>query len=86
MESKREKDSFEKNKYKFEEVNSGKIGKEKDGFLVLGKKDLTRIKGEGKPFKPKRGNKSGGRSGGRSGGKAGDKTKARPFKKAYKKK
>lgn len=61
MEIKKEKDSFEKNKYKFENVSSGKIGKEKDGFLFIGKKDLARIHGrqEGKGKNRSFGNKQG---------------------------
>ena len=46
MEIKREKDSFDRNKYKFEKVSSGKIGHEKDGFLHISKKDLARIHGK----------------------------------------
>ena len=46
MEIKREKDSFERNKYKFDKVSSGKIGHEKDGFLHISKKDLARIHGK----------------------------------------
>jgi hypothetical protein len=46
METKREKDQFEKNNYKFEKVNSGRVGREKDGFLYLNKKDIDRIHGK----------------------------------------
>ena len=31
--NRRDKDNFERNKYKFEGVGDGRIGKEKDGFL-----------------------------------------------------
>jgi hypothetical protein len=45
MEIKKEKDTFDKNRYKFENVSSGRIGREKDGFLHISKQDLARIHG-----------------------------------------
>lgn len=46
MEIKKQKDAFERNKYKFENVSSGKFGREKDGFLHISKQDLARINGK----------------------------------------
>ena len=46
MEIKKEKDNFERNKYKFQNVSSGKFGREKDGFLHISKQDLARINGK----------------------------------------
>jgi hypothetical protein len=46
MEIKRSKDSFEKNQYKFENVSTGKFGREKDGFLHISQQDLDRIHGK----------------------------------------
>lgn len=49
MAQKREKDQFEKNKYKFEGSAEGRIGRENDqGFLEITKKDLDRIYGSKK--------------------------------------
>lgn len=36
----RDKDDFQKNKYKFEGMGGGRIGKEKNGFLEITKKDI----------------------------------------------
>ena len=46
MEMRKEKDQFDRNKYKFQNVSSGKLGKEKGGFLYLSKNDVHRIKGK----------------------------------------
>lgn len=46
MEIRKEKDQFQKNQYKFENVSSGKVGKEKGGFLELSKNDIARIRGK----------------------------------------
>lgn len=46
MEIKKEKDEFDKNKYKFENVSTGRVGHEKDGFLYLNKHDIDRIRGK----------------------------------------
>jgi len=46
MESKKEKDQFEKNRYKFEQISSGRVGKERNGLLSLNKKDIDRIYGK----------------------------------------
>lgn len=64
MEIRKQKDEFDKNRYKFENVSSGKVGFEKDGFLHLRKADLDRIneKGERDRFEKKR-------KGGPAGGK-----------------
>ena len=44
--AKRKKDEFQKNKYKFEGMNEGRIGRESDGMLKINKKDLARINGK----------------------------------------
>ena len=43
MEIRKQKDEFDKNSYKFQQVSSGKVGFEKDGFLHIRKVDLNRI-------------------------------------------
>lgn len=57
MQKKREKDEFEKNKYKYSGIEGGRIGREKDGFLEIGQRDLDRIYGE-----KKKSEKSGGKN------------------------
>ncbi len=48
MKEKRERDDFEKNKYKFKGTSFETLGKHSDGMLELGKKDVKKI--EGKKF------------------------------------
>lgn len=55
MEIKKEKDQFDKNKYKYQEADSSKLGREKEGFLHLTTQDVNRIRGEdNNSFKKKR--------------------------------
>jgi hypothetical protein len=46
MEVKKDKDQFERNRYKFEQISSGRVGKEKNGMLSLNRKDIDRIYGK----------------------------------------
>jgi hypothetical protein len=75
MEIRKEKDHFEKNKYKYEQGSTTKVGREKDGVLILSKQDISRIKGQRKErpqfgkFKGKQGGKGKKGGQGRKGGK-----------------
>lgn len=67
MEIKKERDTFERNKYKFQDVSTGKFGREKDGFLHISKRDLDRINGKEEGDRDRRQNGKPQHKGGKGG-------------------